>query len=244
MAVRIQEIPDAGALSGSEQVEVSTLSSTILISAGTISAQGSDNSYNDSADGFLTAGFDDGMSVNVQGFTGNVANNIYTGRITSVTAGKMVIGGTDGDVIVDDAAGESVTISQWVTRRTTVQGIANLFSNRVIQFAASGEEQLLATGTSVIKLRAPFAMTVTEVRASLSDPQTSGAVLTFDINRNGTSILSTKLTVDNNETSSLTAVTAAVLSGTTIDDDDEISIDIDQIGNGTAAGLKIAIIGF
>jgi hypothetical protein len=64
--------------------------------------------------------------VRVQGFTGNTTNNILVGTITALTAGKMTIGGTDGDVIVDDAAGESVTISKWVSRRATVQDLVNI----------------------------------------------------------------------------------------------------------------------
>jgi hypothetical protein len=36
----------------------------------------------------------------------------------------MTIGGSDGDVIVDDAAGESVTITKWVTRRASAQEVA------------------------------------------------------------------------------------------------------------------------
>lgn len=78
--------------------------------ATTLSAAAADNSYNDSGSGFVTAGFEVGDVVVVSGFTGNVANNIASGIVTAVTAGKLTIGGTDGDVIVDDAAGESVTI--------------------------------------------------------------------------------------------------------------------------------------
>jgi hypothetical protein len=80
------------------------------ITASTISAQASDNSFNDSGTGFVAAGFGVGQAVVVSGFTGAAANNL-TGIITALTAGKMTIGGTDGDVIVDDAAGESVTIT-------------------------------------------------------------------------------------------------------------------------------------
>lgn len=114
----------ASSLSGIELVEVSQLSSTVTISATTISAQASDNSYNDSADGFVTAGFEVGQRVRTHGFTGNTANNIEVGYITALTAGKMTIGGTDGDVIVDDAAGETVTISKWESHRTTADAIA------------------------------------------------------------------------------------------------------------------------
>ena len=79
--------------------------------ATTLSAAAADNSYNDSGTGFVTAGFEVGDIIVVTGFTGNVANNITRGVLTAVTAGKLTVGGTDGDVIVDDAAGESVTIA-------------------------------------------------------------------------------------------------------------------------------------
>lgn len=79
--------------------------------ATTLSAAAADNSYNDSGNGFVTAGFEVGDIIVVTGFTGNVANNITRGVLTAVTAGKLTVGGTDGDVIVDDAAGESVTIT-------------------------------------------------------------------------------------------------------------------------------------
>lgn len=78
--------------------------------ATTISAAAADNSYNDSGAGFVAAGFQVGDEIVVTGFTGNVLNNIASGIITAVTTTKITIGGTDGDVIVDDAAGESVTI--------------------------------------------------------------------------------------------------------------------------------------
>ncbi len=126
MAVkRITGMPAASALSGDELVEVSQLSDTVTISAATISAAAADNSYNDSANGFVAAGFAVGDRVNVAGFTGNVVNNILVGAITALTTAKMTIGGTDGDVIVDDAAGETVVISKWTSKRTTVQDIAD-----------------------------------------------------------------------------------------------------------------------
>ena len=89
----------------------------------------------------------------------------------------------------------------------------------------------------------PHAMTLTAVRASLTTAQASGTIFTVDINESGTSILSTKLTIDNTEKTSTTAATPAVISDTALADDAEITIDIDQIGNGTATGLKITLIG-
>lgn len=86
-------------------------------------------------------------------------------------------------------------------------------------------------------------MTLTAVRASLTTAQTSGSIFTVDINAAGTSILSTKLTIDNTEKTSVTAAAPAVISNAPLADDAEITIDIDQIGNGTAKGLKVYLIG-
>jgi hypothetical protein len=120
---RISDLPAASSLVGDELVEISQVSTTIRRSATTISAQASDNSYNDSGAGFVSAGFTVGDRVRVTGFTGNLANNILAGRITALTSTKMTIGGTDGDVIVDDAAGETVTIEKWTTRRALLSEI-------------------------------------------------------------------------------------------------------------------------
>jgi hypothetical protein len=112
-----------------------------------------------------------------------------------------------------------------------------------IQLAASDETTALTTGTAKVTFRMPFAMTLTAVRASLTTAQASGTIFTVDINESGTTILSTKLTIDNTEKTSTTAATPAVISDTALADDAEITIDIDQIGNGTATGLKITLIG-
>ena len=112
-----------------------------------------------------------------------------------------------------------------------------------IQFACSDEETKLAVATGAITFRAPFAFTLTGVRASLTTAQTSGDILTFDINKNGASVLSTKLTIDNGEKTSTTAETLAVISDSEIADDAEITIDITGLGDGTATGLKICLLG-
>lgn len=113
----------------------------------------------------------------------------------------------------------------------------------IIQLAASDETTALTTGTAKITFRMPYAMTLTAVRASLSTAQASGNIFTVDINEGGASILSTKLTIDNTEKTSTTAATAAVISDSSLSDDSEITIDIDQIGDGTAKGLKVTLIG-
>jgi hypothetical protein len=123
--------------------------------------------------------------------------------------------------------------SLWKNKRLPVE----------IQLAASDETTALTAGTAKVTFRMPHAMTLTAVRASLTTAQASGSIFTVDINEGGTSILSTKLTIDNTEKTSTTAATPAVISDTALADDAEITIDIDQIGDGTAKGLKITLIG-
>lgn len=113
----------------------------------------------------------------------------------------------------------------------------------VIPIACSDEATPLTAGTAKVTFRMPFAMNLSEVRASLTTAQASGSILTVDINAGGASILSTKLTIDNTEKTSTTAATPAVISSRTLDDDAEITIDIDQVEVGTANGLKVYLIG-
>lgn len=112
-----------------------------------------------------------------------------------------------------------------------------------IQLAASDETTALTTGTAKVTFRTPADFTLTGVRASLTTAQASGSIFTVDINQNGSSVLGTKLTIDNTEKTSVTAATPATITTSALIDDGEITVDIDQIGNGTAKGLKITLIG-
>lgn len=111
----------------------------------------------------------------------------------------------------------------------------------VWQIALSDLSTNLTTGTNMAYFRAPHDMTITAVRSSLLTASNSGLV-TVDINKNGTTILSTKLSIDANEKTSVTAATAAVISDTSIADDDELTFDIDAAGT-NAKGLVVTIIG-
>lgn len=100
----------------------------------------------------------------------------------------------------------------------------------------------LTTGVTKGYFPMPFSAVVNSVKANVLVPQTAGSILTFDINENGVSILSTKLTIDNNEKTSLTASTPSVITDTTLSADSEITFDIDQIGTVGAKGAVITLI--
>lgn len=120
--------------------------------------------------------------------------------------------------------------------------IAALVTGSVTQVACSDETTALTSGTGKATFRVVGARSLIGVRGSLSTEQTSGALVTVDVNKNGTTVLSTKLTFDNAEKTTTTAATAAVISVPSFADDDEVSIDIDGVGDGTAKGLKVSLL--
>lgn len=111
--------------------------------------------------------------------------------------------------------------------------------------AVSDETSNLATGTARVTFRAPCGFTLTGVRASVNTAPV-GSTIIVDINKAGTSMLTTKLSIDASELTSQTAATPAVLDATQVSvaDDAEITIDIDQVGSSTPGrGLKVVLIG-
>lgn len=164
----------------------------------------------------------------------------------------VVSGGGTSDLATVLAAGNSAGANDIDLNGNDLLNVTNINGSAYppvvtfpvyIQLAASDETTALTAGTNKVIFRAPHAFTLTGVRASLSTAQASGSIFTVDINQSGSSVLSTKITIDNTEKTSVTAATPPVISTSAITDDAEISIDIDQIGNGTAKGLKITLIG-
>ena len=157
-----------------------------------------------------------------------------TKKISEFTAKAANLETTDL-LLISDYNGSTYD-SKYVTGAEVLQ--------EVIQLSGSDLTTALSVGTTVAYLRIPFAMTVTDVRASLLTAGSTSGTTTIDINKNGTSILSTKLTIDATEKTSTTAATAAVISTSSLSDDDEITIDIDAISGGaTEAGLIVTLIG-
>ena len=159
---------------------------------------------------------------------------------------------TAGDIVIGSTGGTPARLgigSALQVLRVNPAGTALEYAtpagagNQCLAIACSDEATSLTAGAAKVTFRMPYAFILSGVRASLTTPQTSGSILTVDINEGGTSILSTKLTIDNTEKTSATAAASAVISDTALADDSEITIDLDQIGDGTAKGLKVYLIG-
>ncbi len=107
--------------------------------------------------------------------------------------------------------------------------------------ACSDETSAITTGTAKVTFRMPWAATLVAVKAGLTAAPT-GAAFIADINKNGATVLSTKLSVDAGEKTSYTAATPAVISVSSFAIDDEVTIDFDQVGSTIAgAGVKLTL---
>ena len=156
-------------------------------------------------------------------------------KISDLTDATLPLTGTELLEVVQSGESKKVAVSDMVPAAPTMV--------QCIPVACSDETTALTAGTAKVTFRMPYAFTLSAVKASLTTAQTGGSIFTVDINEAGVSVLSTKLTVDNTEKTSATAVTAAVISDADLAADAEVTIDIDQIGDGTAKGLKVYLIG-
>jgi len=103
-----------------------------------------------------------------------------------------------------------------------------------------GSEDIgLTTGTAKFTFRTPYACTLESVKATVTSAPTGSSVI-VDINENGSTVLSTKLSIDASETTSTSASSQAVISDSSLANDAEITIDIDQVGSvSPGVGLKV-----
>lgn len=155
-----------------------------------------------------------------------------TKRISELPAADPLDGTELVEVSQDQGSAGLVSV------QCTAQDIADL-TILELPVACSDEATALTAGTAKVTFHWMLTGDVLDIWAGLTTPQTSGSIFTVDVNNNGSTMLSTKITIDNTEETSLTAATARVLTNTAITKGQKCTIDIDQIGDGTAKGLKV-----
>lgn len=172
-----------------------------------------------------------------------VLNQKGAGQVTFVPGSGVTIN-SSGALLKTRTQHAQVALECVASNEFTLIGERNTEALSVateIQMSVSDLTTTITTGTNKAYCRAPRAMVLTGIRASLLTVSSSGLV-TVDVNVNGSTILSTKLTIDANEKTSVTAATALVMTSTAIADDDEITVDIDGAGTG-AKGLIVTLRG-
>lgn len=170
------------------------------------------------------------------------------GPVEECTISELLefLGGTArGDLVLRGAAGWERIALDAAGRVLESDGTdaAWMMPRREFAVAVSNETTALTTGTGKLTFRMPYGMTLTAVRASVRTAPT-GAKVTVNIKEAGTTIFSTKLTIDIGAKTSVGAAIPAVISDAALADDAEMTIDIDTVGSSVAGdGLKVTFLG-
>ena len=134
-------------------------------------------------------------------------------------------------------------VQSGTTKEADINDVLNLVPV-CITVAVSDETTPITTGTAKISFRMPYGMVLTDVKSSLVGAGSTSGLTTVDINEAGTTVLSTKLSIDYGELTSTTAATPAVISDSALADDALITIDVDAVtGGADEVGLKVYLIG-
>lgn len=166
---------------------------------------------------------------------------IVMDTVTSAVNEIKVANAATGNAPEIAAQGGDTNIDLKLTPKGTgiVKGELKRFMVRLKDSATA-----LTTGTSIggdFRI-ANRAITIKAVGAYVDTAATGTTLIAIDINEAGTTILSTKITLDASEKTSTTAATAAVISDTAIAADAIVTFDIDAIGNTTSgSGLTVWI---
>ena len=156
-------------------------------------------------------------------------------------AGSLDASGVGGtlDKIRNILFGKITCVSVTKTQTSTCA------KTEAIIIAAGDELTAICAATGKVEFQMPYDFTLTSIKATVTTAPTTSGTLTVDVNEGGSSILSTKLTIDVDEKTSTSAATAAVLSDTSLSDEGIITIDVDAVSGGaTEAGLKVYLIGY
>jgi hypothetical protein len=152
----------------------------------------------------------------------------------AVTLAKMAAG-TAGNLITYDASGNPAAVAtgtagQRLTSNGT--GAAPTFQSEALRIPIFFSDQT-TDWTTGLKITFTWRFGATTLSSTPIDCVTAptGSAAQFDVKKNGTTIYSTKPTIDAGETSTGTAATPAVLSTTSLANGDIVTIHIDQVGS-------------
>ena len=140
-----------------------------------------------------------------------------------------------GSVVIDSLSGFNVNINNGSTDAKWSK-----LNEEAIPFSISAEDEGIITGFDILKFRMPHDIHLTDIRAGLSEYAT-GKPIVLDFYDDGVAILSGSMVIDTGIYTSEDSTTGITISGASIADDSEISIDILEAGSGDdpGKGLKL-----
>ena len=147
---------------------------------------------------------------------------------------------TGNDPTATASGGDANVGFNWIPK-----GTGSFYGNQeCFIIPISDETTALTTGAAKVTFTFPYAFKIMKVKAGVTTVSSSGNPA-FDIKSGGTSIFSTTVTIDANETFSDTAATPSVLTSTplSIASGTVVICNIDTAGTGTK-GAKLYIIGY
>tara|TARA_R110000868_G_scaffold257352_3_gene514440 strand:- start:760 stop:1260 length:501 start_codon:yes stop_codon:yes gene_type:complete len=158
--------------------------------------------------------------------------NEYLVTATEILDGSFV----DIDQLIDP--------NVWESQKVPKSVLLKELSTAPIQFYASDLATDLTVSTLLVEIPLPYDFVATEVRANVLEAPT-GAKLICNIKTNGFSILSTLLSIDDGEKTSLTASVPAQINFPTLENDKILTVEVTQVGSTIAGkGLFITINGY
>lgn len=175
-------------------------------------------------------------------------SNSNTGSATPTTSGASSTNtGTSGSGSSINNVPSSV-YARWLIRATgtvnnTAEDAAEILSEareEVVTVELVGATTLPTNQTDAAYYRMPWAATLTAVKANRNGTNSNGSV-TIDVNEGGTSVLSTEITIDVSESSSLDAATPAVISDSALANDALLTFDIDSANTSDEGPLTVTL---
>lgn len=185
------------------------------------------------------------------GVTTNLSN---AGAITANGGGRGTTDTNSDSTDNTGSANASITVipdssyMRWMIKATGTQAataadgddILAEAREEVVTVELAGSGTLPASSAGAAYYRVPWAATLTAVKANRNGTNTNGSV-TIDVNEGGTSVLSTEITIDQNEATSLTAATPAVISDSAIANDALLTFDIDSANTSDEGPLTVTL---
>ena len=169
-----------------------------------------------------------------------VATNL-TGTASGMTAGTVTgIGNLTGHITSTNRA--TLLGSFTLAQLNTAVSDATLVDFERRDIAFTDETSDLTTGDDKATFHMPnYATTLLEVSVGVTAAPTGTAAI-FDLEENGTTVLSTLITIDAGEKTSEDAGTPPVISDSALAANALMTVNIDQIGSGVAgAGAKLYV---